>query len=390
MLMSRVRRMLEPGEWRVVWVEKSPMHYYQSGFLFVPFGKYEIQNVMRGQRQFVPDDVEFILAEAERIDAAKSQLHLVDGRVLSYDQLVIATGARIAPEEMPGLQGAGWQKDIFDFYSLQGALALEKKLANWRGGRLVVNVAEMPIKCPVAPLEFLCLADEFFRLRGMRDKVELVYATPLAEVFSKPAVVPVFTKVMKEKNILVESDFHAMEVEPEKRILRTFDKRELDYDLLVTIPTNMGYPVIAHSDLGDEFNFVPTSPRTLQAKDWENIWVIGDTADLASPKTASAIHSMARTVAANIQLLDHGKALKDTFEGMTRCFVSVGKGKSIFMKFSYHEEPSHGLYPLPILGPFSMLKPTRINHLAKMSLSWVYWSFFLSNIFAPNTTYLPE
>ena len=119
--------------------------------------------------------MELIDPEAKRVVLAKDQ------RVLNYDTLIVATGTHIVPEQTPGLLEHEWQKSIFDFYTADGAVALHKFLRTWQGGRLVLNVAEMPIKCPVAPLEFLFLADAFFQERGMRDKVERDYE--VARVF---------------------------------------------------------------------------------------------------------------------------------------------------------------------------------------------------------------
>jgi sulfide:quinone oxidoreductase len=157
----------------------------------------------------------------------------------------------------------------------------------------------------------------------------------------------------------------------------------VEYDLLVTVPTNMGATVVGRSGLGNEFRFVPVDMNTLQHQEHENIWAIGDAADLPCPKTASVIHNMADTVAENIFLLDAGKPLAKTFNGDTKCIIAVGGGRSVLLAFSYTQPPKTGKYPIPGIGPFSSMRPTRINNWAKYNLLWMYWNLFLPAFYKP-------
>ncbi len=385
MLANRLARQLDLSQWRIVLIDKTQDHYYQSGYIYVALGLYKPGDVIKPTQKFLPHGVELILANIERIEPENNRVILDhDRRAVSYDQLVIATGAEIRPEEIQGLVGDGWQRNIFDFYTLPGAAKLSEFLRQWPGGKLVVNVAEIPIKCPVAPLEFLFMADWYFHQRGIREKVELVYSTPLSDAFSKPALVPIFTRLLAEKNITLDTDYHIMEVDSEKNLIRSFDQREIGYDLFVTIPTNMGNPIIERSGLGNEFNFIPTDNRTLQVNGWQNIWAIGDAADLLCPKTGSTIHAMCDTLSINIPRLDKGQAPLPLFDGTTLCFVDVGYKKNILLAFSYDEEAGTGKYPLPFIGPFDKLKATRWNFLAKQTLYWMYWNTLLEGAFSPN------
>ena len=186
MIARKMANTLDSSQWKVILVDKNTEHYYQPGFLFVPFGMYGKDDVVKPIKNFVARNVEYVVSDIEQLAPAENKVTLANGRVINYDYLVIATGAEIHPEETEGLAGAGWRQNIFDFYTYEGAAALNKALEKFEGGRLVVNVVEMPIKCPVAPLEFLFLADWYFTRKGIRNKVDLVYATPLPGAFTKP------------------------------------------------------------------------------------------------------------------------------------------------------------------------------------------------------------
>ncbi len=257
MVANRLNRMLDRSQWKITMVDQNPVHYYQPGFLFIPFGTYRKEDVVKPKKSFIPSNVDLIMSPIDVIEPDQNRVKLPDGRVLTYDFLVIATGADVHPEQTPGLAEHEWHKSIHDFYTLEGSLALHEKLRTWQGGRLLVNVVENPIKCPVAPLEFLLLADDYFRKRHMRDRVELVYATPLPGAFTKPVASKMLGHLLEEKGIQVEPEFAIMEVQPDAKKIVSYDEREVAYDLLVSIPLNMGDDVIARSGLGDELNYVP-------------------------------------------------------------------------------------------------------------------------------------
>ena len=208
MVANRLSRMLDMDEWRITMVDQNETHYYQPGFLFIPFGVYEKKDVIKPKRNFIPAGVELIFSAIDVIEPEKNQVRLANGgKTLDYDFLVIATGAQIHPEETTGLQEHEWHKSIHDFYTIDGSMALAKQLRNWKGGRLLVNVVENPIKCPVAPLEFLMLADWFFHEQGIRDRVEITYATPLSGAFTKPIASKHLGSLLEEKGIKVVPDF---------------------------------------------------------------------------------------------------------------------------------------------------------------------------------------
>jgi sulfide:quinone oxidoreductase len=387
MVANKMSGMLDGNEWRVVIVDRHETHYYQPGFLFIPFGIYNGGDVVKPKRDFLPRNVEVIISDIEIIEPEQNHVRLTkENKVIQYDILVVATGSQIDPSETEGLVNGGWQKNIFDFYTHEGAIALSRFLKFWKGGRLVLNIAEMPIKCPVAPLEFLFLADWFFHERGMRDKVELVLATPLPGAFTKPRASAILGDMREEKGIYLESDFNIMEVDSSTSKIISYDEREIEYDLFVTIPVNKGADVIKRSGMGDELNFVHTDKHTLQSKKWENVWVIGDAGNTPTSKAGSVAHFMLDVLIENIQRQIEGLEPLAKFDGHANCFIESGFEKGILIDFNYDVEPLPGKFPLPGFGPFSLLKESASNHWGKMMFRWIYWNILLKGEEMPFTS----
>jgi sulfide:quinone oxidoreductase len=378
MVANKMAHHLDQDEWKILIVDQHETHYYQPGFLFIPFGMYSSNDVIKPKRDFIPQSVEFINSEIKLIEPDKNQVQLVkEDRTIKYDTLVIATGSHTVPEETEGLMDNGWHKNVFDFYTIEGAVALSRFFKFWKGGRLVLNVAEMPIKCPVAPLEFLFLADWFFHTRGIREGVDITFATPLPGAFTKPRASALLGDMLDEKGIKLEADYNIMEVDHEKNIINSYDEREIPFDVFITIPVNMGAEVIERSGMGDELNFVPTDKHTLQSKKWENVWVIGDAADVPTSKAGSVAHFMLDVVIENILRQMEGLEPLSIFDGHANCFIESGFEKGILIDFNYDVEPLPGKYPLPGFGPFSLLKESPVNHWGKMMFRWIYWNVLL-------------
>jgi len=377
MVANKMADALDLQEWRIVIVDRDETHYYQPGFLFIPFGMYSPADVVKPKRNFLPPTVEVVFGDIEFIEPDKNRVKLSGGKTISYDYMVVSTGSHIHPEEIEGMQDGGWHQNVFDFYTLQGATALGKFLKFWKGGRMVLNVAEMPIKCPVAPLEFLFLADWFFKERRIRDKVEITFATPLPGAFTKPRASSVLGNMLADRGIALEPEFAIMEVDNSKQVIRSYDEREVGYDLLVTIPTNKGADVIGASGMGDELNFIPTNKNTLQTEKWENIWIIGDAGNVPASKAGSVAHFMLDVVVENILRHMEGLDLLPKFDGHANCFIESGNEKGVLIDFNYDVEPLPGMFPLPGFGPFSLLKESPANHWGKMMFKWIYWNILL-------------
>jgi sulfide:quinone oxidoreductase len=376
MIANRMRSRL-PEEWAITIVDPAETHLYQPGLLFLPFGAHDEPKMTRPRARTLHPDVTWRQAAVDAVDVNTRVVSLADDTTLGYDLLVIASGSRIRPDETPGLLGGEWHRSIHDFYTLDGARALRQALASFDGGRLVVNVVEMPIKCPVAPMEFLFLADEFFTRRGIRSDVDLVYVTPLDGAFSKPTCNKVLSYLIEQKGIRVETEFNTGEVDAEERKLRSFDDREEPYDLLVSIPTHGGAPFVDASGLGNELGFVPTHPHSLRAKADDHVFVLGDATDLPSSKAGSVAHFQAEVLQDNLQRAIAGRSLDDGFDGHANCFVETGFSKALLIDFNYETEPLPGSFPIPGIGPMRLLGESRINHWGKLAFRWLYWNALL-------------
>ena len=366
-----------PSGWKTTVVDPEVNHLYQPGLLFLPFGARDEAKMLKRRKATLKREVDWVRDSVQGVDTESRKVELAAGGALDYDLLVIASGSQLRPEETPGMLGDEWRKSIHEFYTLQGAQALRHSLAGFEGGRLVVNVVEMPIKCPVAPLEFLFLADDFFKRRGIRDQVELVYSTPLDGAFTKPACSDVLSYLLAEKGITVETEFNAAEVDAEGHVLRSYDEREIPYDLLVSVPTHMGAPFIEASGLGDELAFVPTHQHTLLADGHDDIFVLGDASNVPTSKAGSVAHFQAEVVIENLERTIAGRSLEESFDGHANCFIETGAGKGLLIDFNYYVEPLPGHYPLPAVGPFTLLGESRRNHWGKLAFRWAYWNLLL-------------
>ena len=383
MMANHLHHRLNSGEWEIDIIDERKEHYYQPGYLFLPFDIYEPEDIVKPIKDFIPKGVNLINETIERIVPQEHYVSMTNGDHLVYDILIVATGCKIAPEETDGMQGAEWQKSVFDFYTFEGALALRNKLREWEGGKMVVHITEMPIKCPVAPLEFAFLADSYFKHRNMRDKVELTFVTPLSGAFTKPKATAALEHLLEEKHIKIESDFAIERIDNEQKTIIDYGGRIVPFDLLVTVPTNKGDEVIARSGMGDDLNYVPTNKATLQSKNWPNIFVLGDASDIPASKAGSVAHFEAEILTDNILHYIAGEPLKEEFDGHANCFVETGNGKALLIDFNYTHEPVEGTFPFPGIGPLRLLKESRINHMGKLAFRWIYWNMLLKGTHIP-------
>jgi len=377
MMANKLRRELQPGEWSITVVDRDDMHIYQPGLLFVPFGTYRPDEVHRPRRRYLRGEVSLVLSEIDRIDPEARRVHLAEGDPLGYDLLIVATGTRTRPDLSEGLSDVGWYESAFDFYTLEGASALAKRLPQIEKGRVVIDIADMPIKCPVAPLEFAFLADAYFRGRGVRDDIELVYATPLDGAFTKPKASAVLGDMLGARGIQIEPNFQLSRVDGERRVIESYGGRSLDYDLLVTIPLHSGSEAIMRSELGDDDGFVPTDKHTLQSKAHPEIFVLGDATDLPTSKAGSVAHFQADVLVGNVLRHIEGQPLAADFDGHANCFIETGHGKAVLIDFNYETEPLPGRFPLPGVGPFTLLEESFINHWGKLGFRWAYWNMLI-------------
>ncbi len=364
----------------IIVVDQDDHHVYQPGLLFLPFGLAQHTEIVRPRHQQLHRDIEFVQDLIDHVDIHADTVYLEGGRELPYDVLVVATGAILAFDETEGLTGPGWNEKVFTFYDLAGATGLAAALERFEGGKLVVNVVDMPIKCPVAPLEFCFLADWYFTDRGIRDKVELTYVTPLDGAFTKPVASMALASLLEEKGVLLVTEFNTSAVEVSADGLGGklvgYDGREVPFDLAVVVPMHSGAEFVGRSEgLGDDLNFVPTDKNTLQATAKSNIFSLGDATNVPASKAGSVTHFEGEVLVENIiRYLDH-KELDSAYDGHANCFIETGFGKALLIDFNYETEPLTGHYPAAVGLP--LLKESRMNHLGKLMFQWVYWHALL-------------
>ncbi len=384
MVANKLYKKLDRKEWTITIIDKDDEHIYQPGLLLMPFGVYSPEELIKSRRHFIPKGVEFIQSAIEKIVPELNQVFLVGGRAIDYDQLVIATGTTPRADQTPGMSDPKvWKKSVFDFFTFEGSLALRDALANWEGGRLVVHITEMPIKCPVAPLEFAFLADAYFTERKMREKVTISYVTPLEGAFTKPTCSRALGGMLSDRNIILEPDFMLEHIDPEQKIMVSMDEREIPFDLLVTVPLNMGDDLIARSDMGDELNYVPVDKTTFLSKKYSNIFALGDASDIPASKAGSVAHFAVDIFAENFMQHISGQPMTGKFDGHANCFIESGAGKGLLIDFNYETEPLPGMFPIPVVGPFPLLKESRLNHLGKLAFRWIYWNLLLKGRWIP-------
>ncbi|NIA24297.1 MAG: FAD-dependent oxidoreductase [Gammaproteobacteria bacterium] len=390
MVVNKMSHHLDPDEWQITIVDQEETHYYQPGFLFIPFGMYGRNDVIKAKRDYIPTGVEMIVSEIDVIDADNSRVKLVKGdRWLEYDYLVIATGTHPRLDQTPGLlEEEKLPENVHTFYTLEGAVNLAKYLRSWEGGRLVLNIMEFPFKCPVAPLEFIFLADWWFTEQGIRDKVDLTFVTPLPGAFTKPIASRALGGMLEEKKITLVSDFMPERVDADRNTLVAFDEDEVEYDLLVTVPVSMGADMIGRSGLGDELNHIPVDKETFVSKKYDNIFALGDAAALPTSKAGSVAHFAVDIWTENFLRYIDGLPMLENFDGHANCFIESGFGKGLLIDFNYDTEPLPGKYPLPGVGPFSLLQESEMNHWGKMMFRWMYWNVLLKGKEMPVTSYM--
>jgi sulfide:quinone oxidoreductase len=383
MMANHLHGKLDKMQWTISIIDERKNHYYQPGFLFLPFDFYRPEVLVQPIQKFIPRGVNFINDSVDKIIAEENIVQMSGGRKYEYDVLIIATGADIAPEEIEGMNGDEWQKSIFNFYTFEGALALRNELRDWEGGDLIVHITEMPIKCPVAPLEFAFLADSYFKHRGIRDKVNITYVTPLSGAFTKPRATRALEHLLQEKNIHIVGDFAIERVDNSRKVMVDYGGNEIKFDLLVTVPTNKGSVLMQRSGLGDELNYVPANKVTLQSLKHENIFVIGDAAAIPASKAGSVAHFEAEILTKNILHYIHNEPLTEEFDGHANCFIETGNRRALLIDFNYTHEPATGAFPFPGLGPLGLLKESYMNHLGKVAFKWIYWHMLLKGRHIP-------
>ncbi len=365
-------------EWRITIIDRASTHIYQPGLLFIPFRLYGYDSendITKSIESPIPKNVRFIADDVKNIDWVNKKVEGAFGSY-RYDWLISTLGCHIAPEEIEGMQelmGNG----VHTFYDLEGAVRMQEALDEMKEGRLVIDIAEMPIKCPVAPLEFAFLADYYFQQKGIRDQIDITLVTPFAGAFTKPNANRVLSKIAEDKGINIVSNFVLARVDGETKTIYSYEGPSVEYDLLCAIPPNLGPELLDDSGLGDGSGFGHTDPRTLKSRKADFVYFLGDNCNVGTSKAGSVAHFQAETVIENVLREMDDKPALQSFDGHANCFIESGHQKALLIDFSYDMEPLEGSFPLAHVGPFSLMEESYMNHMGKIAFKWVYWNMLL-------------
>lgn len=353
-LARRLSKEITAGKVQITMLSASYRHMYQPGLLYVAFGQMMPDELYRDQASLLESSIDFQVDPVEKFDLDHNRVTTKSGKTYKYDILVIATGSRMVPEEIPGMsEGADF------FYTEESAIKLFKKLREFKGGTVAITVG-VPHKCPIAPVELVFSLHDFFKMRGIRDKVKIKYHYPINRIHSIENVAIWATPEFDRMGIEYETLFNVKEVDPKRKVVMSEEDSEVAYDLLISIPEHRGMPVIERDNLG-EGGWIPTDRHQLKMEGRDNVYVVGDTTNLPVSKTGSAAHFEAEVIAENIaSLIKIGTPVRD-YDGKVYCFIEAGHDKATYAMFNYYNPPD--------LKP-----PNKSMHWFKTSYNQMYWT----------------
>ncbi len=357
-LAKATRDKIREGQLEITLLSNSPSHIYEAGFLFMSLDLKNSEQFTREQRTLLDPVVNLMIDPAVKIDVQKRKVTGKSGREYGYDILLIATGSEIRPDITPGLKEGG-----HDFYTLEGTTKLRDRLVDFQGGKILCAV-EMPHKCPVSFLEILFMLDDYYRHKGIRNKVELAYTYPFGAIHQKPEVAKFTQPLLDKCGIKYHTAFGVSKVDPEDRRVFSKDGKELAYDLLIAIPTHRAPRVIFESGLGDAQGWIDVDPRTLKMTEAENVYVIGDATNLhlkGVSKAGSAAHYQSEIIAHNIAQELKGLRPNGFYNGKVFCFIETSLNEATCIQFDYTTPPT----PPP---------PSTLLHWFKLSFNELYWT----------------
>jgi len=357
LLARRLRRRIDAGEVQVTLVDEGGEHVYQPGFMYIAMGGEQFDRLHRPERSLLDKRIDLLIAKATRIDPAARSVTTEAGPAIEYDRLIIATGARALPDEIPH-----FTDEAHHFYGADAAARLRAALDAFDGGRIVIGIAGMPYKCPPAPLEVSFLIESELRQRGLRDRSEVHFCSPIGRAFTIESVSDMATPILAEKGIELHTFFNVEAIDPERKVVESLEGEELPYDLLILVPPHRGAQVVIDSGLAPPSGWLPTDPHTLEVRGTEGVYAIGDATDLPLSKAGSTAHFEAPVVVERIVAAIEGRepSSKGSYTGKVMCFFEVGDGKGTLLQFDYDHPPRPP-------------RPGRIWHLGKVVFNRVYW-----------------
>jgi sulfide:quinone oxidoreductase len=358
LLVRKLRHDIDRHDASVTLIDEMGQHVYQPGFMYIAMGGERAEKLVRPERSLLDEEVRLTVGRVSRIDESGSLVEMADGSTIGYDQLVIATGSRIVPEEIEH-----FDTEAQHFYTAEAALKLRHALDAFSGGRIVIGIAGMPYKCPPAPLEVAFLIESELRERGLREKSELHYCSPIGRAFTIESVSEMATPILAEKGIELHTFFNVEAIDPARKVVQSLEGEELPYDLLILVPPHRGAKLVIDSGLAPASGWLPTDHHTLQVGGRPNVYALGDATDLPLSKAGSTAHFEAPIVAERIAARVQGREPSGkhaSYTGKVMCFFEVGDGKGTLLQFDYDHPPRPP-------------KPNRFWHLGKIVFNKTYW-----------------
>jgi sulfide:quinone oxidoreductase len=359
LLVKKLRRQLKAGEVTITVVDQTGQHTYQPGFMYIAMGGERADALQRPERGLLDSRVNLVVGQVEKVDEATQTVHLKDGERVTYDYLVLATGSRILPEAIEH-----FDTEAHHFYTAEAALRLRKALDAFKGGRIVVAIAGMPYKCPPAPLEVSFLIESELRQRGLRQKSEVHFCSPIGRAFTIESVSEMATPIFEQKGIEVHTFFNVESIDAERHVVQSLEGEELPYDLLILVPPHKGQQFLIDSGLAPApGGWLPTDRVTLQVGGRPNVFALGDATDLPLSKAGSTAHFEAPVVTERIAAAIQGRApdhKHGDYLGKVMCFFEIGDGKGTLLQFDYEHPPRPP-------------KPNQLWHLGKIVFNKTYW-----------------
>jgi len=357
LLANVLARKLKKTETVITVVDEFGKHVYQPGWLYLPFGESTPSSLVKSERSLLSKRVHLVTGAAERIDPITRQVHMKNAPAVPYDTLIIATGARIVPDAIPG-----FEESAHHFYSEAAALRLKQAIDTFEGGKLVIGVADIPYKCPPAPLEFAFKIEDELTKRGLRDKTEITYLSPINRVFTIESVSEFVTPMLEERGIKYETFFNVESIDPATKTVTSLEGDNITYDLLVLVPPHRGARIISDSGLGDAQGWIATDRHTLQVAGQADIFAIGDATDIPVSKSGSAAHFEAKVLAERMVARVRGESQDHSpeYDGHVLCFLETGRGEASQLVFDFKTPPKP-----PV--------PNHFYHYEKLLFNRAYW-----------------
>jgi sulfide:quinone oxidoreductase len=373
LIARKLKREISRGQAKVTVVDATGSHAYQPGYMYIAMGNEKPQKLVRPEKSLLDGNVELVIDRVTRIDAPGGGVTLGSGATMAFDQLVIALGSRILPGDLPNFEA-----EAHHFYTAEAAAKFRRALNAFKGGKIVIGITGIPYKCPPAPLEVAFLIESELRERGLRDKAEITFLSPINRAFTIESVSEMVTPIFEEKGINLELLAGVSEIDAERKVVITDAFEEHPYDLLVCVPPHKGAQVLIDSALAPKSGWLPTDRATLQVKTvakpapgtpdeaiprYPNIYALGDTTDLPLSKAGSTAHFEAPIVAERVAAAIRGEApagKEATYTGKVMCFFEVGDGKGTLLQFDYNHPPKPP-------------KPSQLWHIGKIMFNKTYW-----------------